>query len=369
MSHYDLVLQIGEVAAGVGALGLLGWWFQKRSKTTALPVDPGQQVSQGASVPTTPVATAPTPPPAPSLGQALRSTRETFWGRIQRGMLGSSIPESQLEIIEEILYTSDLGPTTVARLLAKVGEQLSRQDRQSLEAIKSSLKAEVNAILSATPRMGLNPLDEPSPVKTRVWMIVGVNGAGKTTSIGKLAHLASQRGLRVLVAAGDTFRAAAQSQLRAWSERAEVEIFSPVGVTDPGAVAYDAIQMARARNFDLVLIDTAGRLHTQDNLMAELQKVKRVVQKVDPSAPHQTLIVLDANSGQNALIQAEKFNEAIHIDGAIFTKMDGTSKGGVVLGLASQIGIPTYFLGVGESMGALANFRAVEYGEALFEGH
>ncbi|HMN67641.1 MAG TPA: signal recognition particle-docking protein FtsY [Bdellovibrionales bacterium] len=340
----DLIILIVEIAAAVGAAGGLGYWFTRKPKTP-------------------PAA----PEPPPSLNRTLRSTRDSFWGKIQRSLSGS-IDTNQLEIIEEILYTSDLGPTTVAKLLDSVEDQLSRQDKKSLDMLKTSLKGEVNSILTAVPKMGQSPfLNFESSAKPQVWMIVGVNGVGKTTTIGKLAHVAASKGAKVLVAAGDTFRAAAQSQLRTWSERAQVEIFAPEGVKDPGAVAFDAVQMAKARNYDLVLIDTAGRLHTQDNLMEELKKVKRVIQKLDPQAPHETLIVLDANSGQNALVQAQKFHETLKLSGAIFTKMDGTAKGGVVLGLASQLQLPTVFLGVGESMDALTGFSPQEYTEALFE--
>ena len=305
----------------------------------------------------------------PSLSTTLRGTRESFWGKIQASVLGAGeISGDQLETIEEILYTSDLGPSTVTRLLDSVESQLSRQEKKSLDTVKTSLKEEVRTILTSVPKMGHTPFENwGDRTKPQIWMIVGVNGVGKTTTIGKLAHLAAEKGSRVLVAAGDTFRAAAQSQLKVWSERAQVEIFAPEGVTDPGAVAFDAVQMAKARGYDLVLIDTAGRLHTQANLMEELKKVKRVIQKIDPEAPHETLIVLDANSGQNALVQAQKFNETLKLTGAVFTKMDGTAKGGVVLGLASQLQIPTVFLGVGESMNALTGFSPGDFADALFE--
>jgi fused signal recognition particle receptor len=310
-----------------------------------------------------------TPPPPPSLNFTLRGTRDGFWGRISGALsLGGEISGAQLETIEEILYTSDLGPGTVSRLLDSVETTLSRQDKKSIAVIKDSLKSEIETILSSVPKMGHSPFENfATQSKPQVWMIVGVNGVGKTTTIGKLAHLAARQGAKVLVAAGDTFRAAAQSQLRVWTERAQVEIFAPEGVTDPGAVAFDAVQMAKARGYDLVLLDTAGRLHTQVNLMEELKKVKRVIQRQDETAPQEVLIVLDANSGQNALIQAQKFHEALKLTGAVFTKMDGTAKGGVVLGLASQLQIPTVFLGVGEGVDALTGFNPGEFAEALFE--
>jgi fused signal recognition particle receptor len=303
------------------------------------------------------------------LHSTLRGTRESFWGKIQKGLLGAGeIKDEQLEIIEEILYTSDLGPATVSRLLDSVEGQLSKQEKKSIGAVEAALKAEVRQILESVPKMGRSPFEDfETRRKPQIWMIVGVNGAGKTTTIGKLAHLAAQRGAKVLVAAGDTFRAAAQAQLKVWSERAQVEIFSPDGVTDPGAVAYHSYQMAIARGYDLVLVDTAGRLHTQTNLMEELKKVKRVIQKLDPESPHETLIVLDANSGQNALVQAAKFHETLKLSGAVFTKMDGTAKGGVLIGLAAQLQIPTVFLGVGENMEALTGFKPSEFADALFE--
>jgi fused signal recognition particle receptor len=376
----ELLIYIVEAAAALGAAGGLGYWLFRKKPDTSIKRDTvraaeAEVLKEAPVLAPEPAAPAPVDQPAPKiklapppLGSALKSTRDGFWGKIQRSLSGGTIDAAQMEALEEILYTSDLGPTTVTRLLDTVETGLSKNEKKSLDTVKSSLKSEVASILSSVPKMGVTPFENfQTKTKPQVWMIVGVNGAGKTTSIGKLAHLAAEKGARVLVAAGDTFRAAAQSQLKVWSERAQVEIFAPENVKDPGAVAFDAVQMAKARNYDLVLIDTAGRLHTQDNLMEELKKVKRVMQKLDPEAPHETLIVLDANSGQNALIQAQKFHETLRLSGAIFTKMDGTAKGGVVLGLASQLQIPTVFLGVGETMDALTGFNPTEYAEALFD--
>lgn len=379
MEHQDLLILIGEIAAAIGATGLLGYVFTRawrkpapkeptHTPTAETTEHPEQFAEYVKPEKTEAPALEVVPPAAPKLSSALRGTRESFWGKIQSTFTGGAIGGDQLEEIEEILYTSDLGPTTVQRLLDSVENQLSSKDKKSVDAVKTGLKTEIEQILGAVPKMGVTPFENfDNRAKPQVWMIVGVNGAGKTTTIGKLAHLAASRGAKVLVAAGDTFRAAAQSQLKVWSERAQVEIFSPENVKDPGAVAFDAVQMAKARGYDLVLIDTAGRLHTQDNLMEELKKVKRVIQKLDPEAPHETLIVLDANSGQNALVQAQKFHDILKLSGAIFSKMDGTAKGGVVLGLASQLQIPTVFLGVGESMDALQGFNPIEYADALFE--
>ena len=201
--------------------------------------------------------------------------------------------------------------------------------------------------------------------KPAVWMVVGVNGAGKTTSIGKLAAHLARSGKKVLVAAGDTFRAAAGNQLKVWTERAQVEIFSPDGVKDPSAVAYDAIAKAKAQGYDVVIIDTAGRLHTQANLMEELKKMKRVMGKVIAEAPHETLIVLDANSGQNALLQAKEFHQALILSGVILTKMDGTAKGGVAVGIANELKIPIRLIGVGEKIGDLRPFSSKDFADSI----
>jgi fused signal recognition particle receptor len=200
-----------------------------------------------------------------------------------------------------------------------------------------------------------------------VIMVVGVNGAGKTTSIGKISAQWAQSGKKVLVAAGDTFRAAAGQQLKVWTERAAVEIFAPEGITDPSAVAFDAVSKAKARGYDFVIIDTAGRLHTQANLMEELKKVKRVIAKVIPEAPHEVLVVLDANSGQNALIQAREFHQALGLTGAILTKMDGTAKGGVAVGLAHELQLPIKLVGIGEKIQDLRPFSAHEFVDSIFE--
>ena len=297
-----------------------------------------------------------------TLGEAMQNTEKSFFGRL-RGLFQNETAAKHFDEIEEVLYTSDLGPQTVTRLMSKLDE-LSRSDKSNVQTLKATLKDEFLQIFDGAH------IPEPTGetlahLKTQnapsVWMIVGVNGAGKTTTIGKLsAHLAKQN-KKVLVAAGDTFRAAAGSQLKAWTERAQVEFFSPEGVTDPSAVAYDAVVKAKAQGFDVVLIDTAGRLHTQANLMEELKKVKRVMTKVLPEAPHETLIVLDANSGQNALQQAREFHQALGLTGVVLTKMDGTAKGGVAVGLAQELKIPIRLIGIGEKIGDLKAFSAREF--------
>jgi fused signal recognition particle receptor len=298
-----------------------------------------------------------------TLKEALSNTEQTMWGRI-RNLFSNELAERNSEEIEEILYTSDLGPKTVQLLMDSVQAELSKSAKSELQNIKDVLKKEFTQIFLSAH------IQEPEPdifahlqmrAMPTVWLVVGVNGVGKTTTIGKLAAHLAKSGKKVLVAAGDTFRAAAESQLKVWTERAQVEIFSPPQVTDPSAVAFDAVQKAKAQGYDVVIIDTAGRLHTQSNLMEELKKLKRVITKVIPEAPHETLIVLDANSGQNALSQAREFHASVGLTGVVLTKMDGTAKGGVAVGLANELRIPIRLIGVGEKIGDLRAFSSSEF--------
>jgi fused signal recognition particle receptor len=275
-----------------------------------------------------------------------------------------------LDEIAEILYTSDLGPTTVQRLMGALEIKLPKKERADYEIVRKTLKEEIKNIFltshSDTPTEGILSKINFAPSGPTILMVVGVNGAGKTTSIGKISAQLAQQGKKVLVAAGDTFRAAAGGQLKVWTDRAQVQIFSPEGVTDPSAVAFDAVAMGKAQGYDIVIVDTAGRLHTQANLMEEIKKMKRVMTKVIPEAPHETLIVLDANSGQNALMQAKEFHTALGLTGAILTKMDGTAKGGVAVGLAQELQIPIKLIGVGERIQDLRSFSAQEFVDSLF---
>jgi fused signal recognition particle receptor len=307
--------------------------------------------------------------PPKTLGAALANTRDSIWGRLKALVgAGGLAPEIQDEI-EEVLYTSDLGVATVERLMEAL-KKSSNGAAASSEKVRAILKEEMLSILggkvvsdNSSVLAALNA-DKPA-AKPTVWLIVGVNGAGKTTTIGKLAYLLAQSGKRVMVAAGDTFRAAAGEQLKIWTERAQVEIFAPEGVMDPAAVAYQALEKAKGQGFDFVIIDTAGRLHTQKNLMEELKKVKRVMTKLDPQAPHETLLVLDANSGQNAIVQAREFNGALDLTGVVLTKMDGTAKGGVALSLAVELNLPPKLIGVGEKVTDLRPFVAEEFVNAI----
>ena len=309
-----------------------------------------------------------------SLEKALSKTEESFFGRIKKA-LSSGNSNQIIDEIEEILYTSDLGPKTVEKLLSTVKDKLSKSDLLDINKIKAVLKAEITQILEPIHKIQVSQTKVLEVIKRSdqgptVIMILGVNGAGKTTSIGKITAQLAQSGQKVLVAAGDSFCVAVGGQLKVWTERAHkastndqgmVEIFWPEQVTDPAAIAFDAVSKAKAQNFDFVVLDTAGRLHTQTHLMEELKKVKRVMSKVIPEAPHNTWIVLDANSGQNALNQAVEFNKAMELSGVILTKLDGTAKGGVVIGLVDNLGIPVKLIGLGEKIGDLKVFNYVDY--------
>ena len=305
-----------------------------------------------------------------TIGQAMQKTKDSFFGRIKNAFTNSD-KQKVLNEIEEVLYTSDLGPKTVQKLLDKV----SSSDMSDISKVKESLSAQMQEILFEIHESQKNsklvsdliPKRNDGPM---VLMVVGVNGAGKTTSIGKITAQLAHQGFKILVAAGDTFRAAAGGQLKVWTERAQnanghVEIFWPDNVTDPAAVAFDAVNKGKAGGYDFVILDTAGRLHTQGHLMDELKKVKRVMAKVIPDAPHETWIVLDANSGQNALNQAVEFNKALEVTGVILTKMDGTAKGGVALGVVDQLSKPIRLVGLGEKIGDLKVFEPKEYIDSI----
>lgn len=315
--------------------------------------------------------------PEVNLQSALKKTEENFFGRIRKAFSNSD-KKAVLEEIEEILYTSDLGPTTVQKLLDVVSDQLSGSEMAKIDNVKSALREQMLEILKPVHidienEKLVSQMLKKSSEGPKVLMVVGVNGAGKTTSIGKITAQLAGQGFKVLVAAGDTFRAAAGGQLKTWTDRATseasnegaVEIYWPDNTTDPSAVAFDAVTKAKAQNFDFVILDTAGRLHTQGHLMEELKKVKRVMAKVIPDAPHETWIVLDANSGQNALMQAKEFNQAVGVSGVVLTKMDGTAKGGVALGVVDQLHIPIRLVGIGEKINHLKPFNYTEYVDSI----
>ncbi len=326
---------------------------------------------------TEPVVQSVAPEKEITLSEALAKTEESFFGRIKKAFSNSD-KKKVIDEIEEVLYTSDLGPQTVQRLLDKVQSELSGSEMSDIGKIKQALFEEMSLILNPVHESELGRKNVSEVIRSAaegptVLMVVGVNGAGKTTSIGKITAQLAGLNKKVLVAAGDTFRAAAGGQLKVWTERAqnsatgqgEVEIFWPENTQDPAAVAFDAVTKAKAKNYDYVILDTAGRLHTQSNLMEELKKVKRVMTKVIPEAPHETWIVLDANSGQNALNQAVEFNKALEISGVVMTKMDGTAKGGVALGVVHQLNKPIKLIGIGEKIQDLRMFNPEQYIQSI----
>ncbi|MBW2432543.1 MAG: signal recognition particle-docking protein FtsY [Deltaproteobacteria bacterium] len=291
------------------------------------------------------------------LRERLSKTRKTFSGGFDKIFSHKQkIDEDLLEELEELLITSDIGVQTALALV----EKIASSKIADVDEIKSVLKAEILSILA--PQTTETDETVASP---RVIMVVGVNGTGKTTTIGKLAARAAQSGQKVLIGAADTFRAAAIDQLMIWAERAKADIVKHQEMADPAAVAYDAVEAAKARGADLVLIDTAGRLHTKVNLMEELKKIKRAISKTIPDAPHEVLLILDATTGQNAISQAELFNNALGVTGLALTKLDGTAKGGIVISICNSLKIPLKYIGIGEQIDDLQKFDAAKFVDAL----
>ncbi len=296
------------------------------------------------------------------LKQGLSKTHENIVGRIDELLLGKKqIDAGTLEELEEILITADIGVKTTIELIRILEQRLKRNELQDGEALKVALKQEIAARLLP----GKIDLDITS-AKPFVILVIGVNGVGKTTTIGKLAAKYRAAGKKVLLAAGDTFRAAAAEQLQIWGERVEADVVRHKEGADPSAVAFDACKAAIARSCDVLLIDTAGRLHTKVNLMEEMKKIRRVIEREIPGAPHETLLVLDAATGQNAVSQARLFKEAAHVTGLILTKLDGTAKGGIVVAVSDEFAIPVRFIGVGEGIEDLREFNPEDFVEAIF---
>jgi fused signal recognition particle receptor len=277
---------------------------------------------------------------------------------------GREIDAEALEELETRLLTADVGVEATQQILEGLNKRVARKELANVEALIAALREAIVEILRPVER----PLAIDPTVRPYVILVVGVNGSGKTTSIGKLARRLTDEHRKVMLAAGDTFRAAAIEQLDVWADRSRAEIIAQQAGADPGAVAFDAMQAARARGTDVLLIDTAGRLHAQSHLMEELKKVRRVVQRVDASAPHEVLLVLDANQGQNALAQARAFHEAVDVTGLVVTKLDGTAKGGIVVAIARKLGIPIRFIGIGEQLEDFGVFDAEAFARALVEG-
>jgi fused signal recognition particle receptor len=276
---------------------------------------------------------------------------------------GRKIDAEILDDLETRLITSDVGAEATGRILAELRGRVARKELNDVAALLKALHDAMFDILKAVE----TPLSVDPNIKPYVILVVGINGAGKTTTIGKLAHRLLAEGRSVMLAAGDTFRAAAREQLEVWAERNKVPIVASQGGAEPAAVIFDALQAARARNIDVLIADTAGRLHTQTHLMDELKKVKRVLARLDPGAPHEVLLVLDGTIGQNAVAQAEEFNKGLGVTGLVVTKLDGTAKGGVVLAIAQKLRIPIRFVGVGEQSADFGVFNASEFVSALLK--
>jgi fused signal recognition particle receptor len=297
------------------------------------------------------------------LKQGLSRTRSGFTAGLADLTLGKkTIDDELLEDIETLLLTADVGVEATQRIIADLTDRISRKELQDAGALYSALQDEMCRILAPCDV----PLEIAATHKPYVILMVGVNGAGKTTTIGKLAKRLQAEGLSVILAAGDTFRAAAVEQLQTWGERNDVPVIAQHSGADSASVIFDALQAAQVRNIDVLIADTAGRLHTQSNLMEELKKVKRVMGKLDATAPHEVLLVVDAGTGQNALNQAQQFNEAVGLTGITLTKLDGTAKGGVIFAIAHKMQIPIRFIGVGEGIDDLRPFNAEEFVAALF---
>jgi fused signal recognition particle receptor len=278
---------------------------------------------------------------------------------------GREIDAAALDELETRLLMADVGVDATQHILAGLSKRVARKELADVEALIGALREAIVEILAPVARPLMVPKGAGKPF---VILVVGVNGSGKTTTIGKLARRLTDSGRTVMLAAGDTFRAAAIEQLNVWADRAKSAFVSQQAGADPGAVVFDAIQAARARHIDVLLADTAGRLHSQSHLMEELKKVKRVLQRVDPAAPHEVLLVLDANQGQNALSQAVQFHEAIGVTGLVITKLDGTAKGGIVIAIAQRLGIPIRYIGIGESAEDFGEFDARAFAGALVDG-
>ena len=302
------------------------------------------------------------------LKEGLSKTRESLVGKLRSVLfMGRKIDAQLLSEIEEILITSDVGVTTTEKIISRLTDRVKKDNIQEAELILDVLKEEIAAMVAQSPSAQNDAtfaIDEAT--KPHVIMLIGVNGVGKTTTIGKLAHNYKRAGRSVLIGAADTFRAAANEQLEVWAQRAGVDIVQQQHGADPAAVAYDTLSAAKARGTDVVIIDTAGRLHNKQGLMQELEKIGRVMKKIQPDAPHDIFLALDATTGQNALQQAKEFTKVAPITGIILTKLDGTAKGGAVLAITDAMQIPVRYIGVGERIDDLQVFDASAFVEAMF---
>jgi fused signal recognition particle receptor len=302
-----------------------------------------------------------------SLEKGLSKTKESFFGKLSRAVVGKSkVDDDVLDNLEEILISSDVGVDTTLRIIERIEKRVARDKYLNISELNIILKEEIASLLEENNSTDVSDFDLPESSDPYVIMVVGVNGVGKTTTIGKLAFQFKEAGKKVVIGAADTFRAAAIDQLEIWADRVSVPIIKQKMGSDPASVAYDTVASAKANGYDVVIIDTAGRLHNKVNLMNELTKIKRVMQKVIPDAPHEVLLILDGSTGQNAFEQAKQFTLATDVTALALTKLDGTAKGGVVLGISDQFKIPVKYIGIGEKMEDLQIFRRKEFVESFF---
>jgi fused signal recognition particle receptor len=303
-----------------------------------------------------------------TLDEGLSKTKESVFSKLTRAVAGKSkVDDEVLDNLEEVLITSDVGVETTLRIIERIEKRVALDKYVNTTELNAILKEEIAALLAENNSDSPIDFDAPLPNSPYVIMVVGVNGVGKTTTIGKLAYQFTKAGKKVYLGAADTFRAAAVEQLVIWGERAGVPVIKQKMGADPASVAYDTIASAKANNADVVIIDTAGRLHNKINLMNELTKIKNVMQKVVPDAPHEVLLVLDGSTGQNAFEQAKQFTKATDVTALAVTKLDGTAKGGVVIGISDQFKIPVKYIGLGEGIDHLQVFDRTEFVASLFE--
>ena len=303
-----------------------------------------------------------------TLDKGLQKSKESFFGKLGKALVGkSTVDDEVLDNLEEVLVSSDVGVTTTLKIIERIQQRVARDKYLGTAELDRILKEEIAALLSENNSADIPDFETPKDKKPYVIMVVGVNGVGKTTTIGKLSAQFKKKGKKVLLGAADTFRAAAVDQLKLWGERVGVPVVSKGMNTDPSAVAFDAVKEGFDQQADVIIIDTAGRLHTKVNLMAELTKIKRVMQKVIPDAPHEVLLVLDGSTGQNAMIQATEFTKATEVTALAITKLDGTAKGGVVIGISDEFKIPVRYIGVGEKVDDLQTFNKTEFVDSLFK--
>jgi fused signal recognition particle receptor len=302
-----------------------------------------------------------------SLDQGLQKSSQSIFSKLSKAVVGKSkVDEEILDELEEVLITSDVGVDTTIKIIERIEERVARDKYVNTEELDTILREEIIGLLEENQSQDFLDFDIPQDKKPYVIMVVGVNGVGKTTTIGKLASLFKNAGKSVVLGAADTFRAAAVDQLILWGDRVGVPVVSHGMNTDPASVAFDTVKKGKEENADVIIIDTAGRLHTKVNLMNELTKIKRVMQKFIPDAPHEILLVLDGSTGQNAFIQAKEFTKATEVTSLAITKLDGTAKGGVVIGISDQFKIPVKYIGVGEKVTDLQLFNRKEFVDSLF---